>query len=158
MRSKARSVPDLKDILERPQGTSNAIVEGIGPGSRPSSITDGTINVLFICSLNQLRSPTAAKIFAAYQGLVVDSAGVDSMAERLVTAEQIAWADMIFVMEEVHRQQLSTVAHASLQNKCVICLNIPDRYAFMQPALVRQLKSKVLKHLPPQPRGRRLGR
>lgn len=115
-----------------------------------------TTNVLFICSLNQLRSPTAVRVFGVYPGLSVESAGVDPMAEPEVTADQIDRADVIFVMEESHRQKLLALSHVSLRGKTVVCLDIPDRYAFMQPALVRQLKRKVLKHLPPRPCSPRL--
>lgn len=46
--------------------------------------------VLFICSQNKLRSPTAEQVFARREDLEVDSAGTNHDAENPVTAETIA--------------------------------------------------------------------
>lgn len=37
--------------------------------------------LLFICSQNKLRSPTAEAVFSEYEGLETDSAGLDRYAE-----------------------------------------------------------------------------
>ena len=65
------------------------------------------MKLLFICSRNRLRSPTAEAIFADYEGLEVDSAGLDREAEAPLSSEAIQWADIIFVMEKSHRSKLS---------------------------------------------------
>jgi predicted protein tyrosine phosphatase len=64
-------------------------------------------HVLFICSQNRLRSPTAERVFANYSGIQVASAGLDDGAENPVTPELLEWADLIFVMEKRHRNRLS---------------------------------------------------
>ncbi len=59
------------------------------------------INALFICSQNKLRSPTAELVFAKWPNVETDSAGLNNDAEVLLTPEQIDWADIIFVMDQV---------------------------------------------------------
>lgn len=102
------------------------------------------MNLLFLCSRNRLRSPTAEAIFSEYEGLEVESAGLDVDAEVPVSTESIAWADVIFVMEKSHRQKLSRKFQPFLKNKKVICLDIPDEYEYMDLALIELLKKKVL--------------
>lgn len=104
--------------------------------------------ILFICSQNRLRSPTAEHVFAAYPSLEVSSAGLNHDAENPVTPELLQWAELIFVMEKSHRNKLSAKFCAYLQDKKVVCLNIPDEYEFMDPRLVELLKIKVSKFLP----------
>ena len=64
-------------------------------------------NLLFLCSQNQLRSPTAEAIFSEYEGLDVDSAGLDRSAIVPVSTEMLDWAEIIFVMEQSHKRKLS---------------------------------------------------
>ena len=105
-------------------------------------------NVLFICSQNRLRSPTAERVFADWPGIETSSAGLNHDAENPVTPELLRWADKVFVMERAHRSRLSARFKAHLGNARVICLDIPDDYEFMDPELVRLLKAKVPRHLP----------
>lgn len=114
--------------------------------SRPRTQT-----VLFVCSQNRLRSPSAEQVFSLREDLEVDSAGTNHDADNPLTAELVAWADLIFVMEKVHRSKLQRRFRAVLGGKRVICLNIPDEYEFMQPELVRLLEMKVSRHLPAGP-------
>ena len=103
-------------------------------------------NVLFICSQNRLRSPTAEQIFADWPGIETCSAGLNQGADNPVTPELLEWADLIFVMERAHRAKLSAKFKPHLGNKRVICLEIPDEYEFMDPDLVRLFKAKVPSH------------
>ena len=105
-------------------------------------------NVLFICSQNRLRSPTAEQVFADWPGIETSSAGLNYGADTPVTPELLEWADLIFVMERAHRSKLSAKFKAHLGNKRIICLEIPDEYEFMDPELIRLLKAKVPSHLP----------
>jgi predicted protein tyrosine phosphatase len=99
--------------------------------------------VLFLCSRNRLRSPTAEQVFGAWPDLEVDSAGLADDAEVVLTNEQLDWADLIVVMEACHRRRLQTRHRNRLKGKRVVCLDIPDRYDFMQPELVALLLKKV---------------
>ncbi|WP_460726538.1 low molecular weight protein tyrosine phosphatase family protein [Lysobacter rhizosphaerae] len=105
-------------------------------------------HVLFICSQNRLRSPTAEQVFADWPGIETSSAGLNHDAENPVTPELLHWADIIFVMERAHRSKLSSRFKPHLGNARVVCLDIPDDYEFMDPDLVRLLKAKVPRHLP----------
>jgi predicted protein tyrosine phosphatase len=102
--------------------------------------------VLFICSRNRLRSPTAAEVFAG-PDIETDSAGLAPDAECVLSAEQVEWADLIFVMERQHQVKLKQRFAALLQGKRIVCLDVPDRYQFMQPELVTLLQRKIGHHL-----------
>lgn len=104
-------------------------------------------NLLFICSQNKLRSPTAEAVFAEIPGLEVDSAGLNHDAIVPLAPEQVAWADLIFVMEKAHREKLTRKFKRHLNGQRVIVLGIPDNYAYMDPALVAILKQKVPPYL-----------
>ena len=103
--------------------------------------------VLFVCSQNRLRSPTAEQVFADWPGIEVSSAGLNDGADNPVTPELLAWADIIFVMEKAHRSRLQSKFRTRLKRQRIVCLNIPDNYRFMDAQLVRLLKSSVPKHL-----------
>ena len=102
-----------------------------------------TRRVLFICSQNRLRSPTAEQVFATWPGIETASAGLKPDADVQVSPELLQWAELIFVMERAHRSRLSSRFRHWLGGKRIVCLDIPDDYAFMQPALVDLLKRKV---------------
>lgn len=105
-------------------------------------------NILFICTQNRLRSPTAEQVFADWPGVETASAGLGHEAGTPVSPEVLAWADTIFVMEKAHRTRLSKRFRAHLNGKRVICLDIPDDYDFMDPVLIQLLKQKVTRFLP----------
>ncbi len=100
-------------------------------------------HVLFICSQNQLRSPTAEQVFLKRDGFEVASAGLNTEANSVVTPELLEWADVIFVMERVHRRKLSKKFGAHLKSKRIICLDIPDEFEYMDSALISLLEAKV---------------
>ncbi len=106
------------------------------------------MRVLFVCSQNRLRSPTAEQLFAAWPGVEVTSGGLNHDAEEPLTLEMVRDADIIFVMEKAHRRRLSARFGSALGAARVICLDIPDDYDFMEPALVRLLQARVPRHLP----------
>jgi len=104
--------------------------------------------VLFVCSQNRLRSPTAEHVFADWPGIETSSAGLNHDAENPVTPELLAWADIVFVMERAHRAKLSARYKAHIGDARVVCLDIPDDYDYMDASLVKLLKAKVPRHLP----------
>lgn len=101
-------------------------------------------NVLFVCSQNRWRSPTAERIFSGYAGITVRSAGTASGAKRKIGAADIEWADVIYVMEEKHQKQLRTQFREYLINRKVKVLDIPDEYRYMDSELIDLLKQSLL--------------
>ena len=94
-------------------------------------------NVLFVCSANRLRSSTAE------QNIEVASAGTNQDAVTPLDPELVEWADIIFVMEKRHRAHVQKRFRKNLKTSRLICLDIPDNYAFMDPLLVGILQRKV---------------
>ena len=103
--------------------------------------------VLFLCGRNRLRSPTSEQIFAGHPGLEVDSAGLNDDADVPCSAEQVAWADLVFVMERAHKAKLVRRFGRHMRRARVVCLDIPDDYTIMQPELVALLHARVTPHL-----------
>ncbi len=108
-----------------------------------SSQYTAAINLLFICSRNRLRSPTAEHIFAEVAN--TRSAGTAKDAEIRVGLDDLEWADIVFVMEKRHAKQLRDL-FPKFETR-VICLGILDNYEFMQPELITILEQKVLSFL-----------
>ncbi len=108
----------------------------------------GPRNFLFVCSQNRLRSPTAEQIFSTHWAIAVSSAGTNHDAENPLTAELVEWADVIVVMERAHRNKLQKRFRKSINRQRIICLDIPDEYEFMDPALIRLLEMRMARYLP----------
>ena len=101
--------------------------------------------ILFICSYNIDRSPTAEDTFKGMEGLEVKSAGVLPWAHNPVTKELIAWADEIYVMEQRHEEALVEMVPSC--EKKITVLGIPDIYRRGDPELVRLLRKKMRPYL-----------
>jgi predicted protein tyrosine phosphatase len=101
-------------------------------------------HALFICGKARMRSPTAAEIAGAWDDVTTDFAGLSNDADEKVSVEQLDWADIIFVMEARQARRLKRLFPAHLRGKRVVTLNIPDRFTFMDPALVTVLEQKLL--------------
>jgi predicted protein tyrosine phosphatase len=99
--------------------------------------------ILFICSQNKLRSPTAETVFANTPNWEVRSAGLNHNANVPLDREDVEWANYIFVMESAHKKKLQTKFRQSLKNQKVICLNIPDNYEYMDEELVCIFRQRI---------------
>jgi len=99
--------------------------------------------ILFLCSQNKLRSPTAEAIFSDFKGWEVRSAGLNNGAEIYISSEDVEWAEYIFVMEQAHKRKLKQKFRKLIKNQSIICLGIADDYEYMDEALVGILKNKV---------------
>jgi predicted protein tyrosine phosphatase len=107
-----------------------------------------THNVLFVCGKNRLRSPTAEQVFADWPGVETASAGTGHDADCPVSAELIAWADTVLVMESAQRVKIAARFQPQLRGKRIAVLGIPDKFEYMAPELVRLLQKKVPRYLP----------
>ena len=101
------------------------------------------MNLLFICSRNQWRSPTAEEIYKNHSGIQVRSAGTSDSARIKLNAKTILWADIIFVMEKKHKQIIQERFGSELKHQKIIILDIPDEYQFMDPELIEEISAKV---------------
>jgi predicted protein tyrosine phosphatase len=104
--------------------------------------------ILFVCSRNRRRSPTAEEIFSKVAGWEVRSAGTEDGARIKVTEGRLGWADWIVVMEKRHKERLHQKYPEALAGRDCICLFIRDDYEFMEPALVELLQEKMREHFP----------
>jgi predicted protein tyrosine phosphatase len=101
------------------------------------------LKVLFICSRNQWRSPTAERIFSGRRDIEVRSRGLSSKARRKLSATDVTWAELIFVMEAEHRERLVQNHSDAIGERPVHVLDIPDEYPLMDPGLIELLHDGV---------------
>jgi predicted protein tyrosine phosphatase len=104
-------------------------------------------NLLFICSKNQWRSPTAELLFKNNARHKARSAGTSAKARIKVNAKMIAWADVIFVMERKHLQILKQLFPEAIAGKPITILDIEDNYRFGDEELIAILKTLLTDYL-----------
>lgn len=90
-----------------------------------------------------MRSATAHKIFENDNRFDVKSAGTDNSADTVISLDLLTWADTVVVMEKHHRNFIRQKFPDIYKNKKIVCLYIPDDYAFMQSELIYILKEKL---------------
>ncbi|MGF1501369.1 MAG: low molecular weight protein tyrosine phosphatase family protein [Paracoccaceae bacterium] len=105
------------------------------------------IRALFVCGKGRSRSPTAAQVFAEWDGVATDFGGLSCDADDALSRDQIEWASLILVMEQRHRIRLSERFGAALAGRQIVDLRVPDTYTFMQPELVALLVERAGPHL-----------
>ncbi len=103
--------------------------------------------LLFVCSRNQWRSPTAAALFEHSQRYVAKSAGTSDVARIKLTAALINWADWIFVMEKRHLAIIRQKYSNEIAAKSIVVLHISDDYQYMDSELVEILTSRLSEYL-----------
>lgn len=105
------------------------------------------MNLLFVCSRNQWRSPTAEAIYKGSQEVVARSAGTEPSARIRLTARMIQWADIIFAMEKRHKQRILQKFPLESEGKEIVVLDIPDEYGFMDEELVQNIRDAVTPYI-----------
>ena len=113
------------------------------PDGALSHLPSERLNLLFVCSRNQWRSPTAEQVWRRDPRVNVRSAGTASGARHLVSETDLAWADVVLVMEDKHKSRLLAEHRALLRRKPIYVLDIPDDYRYMDPELVALLGAPV---------------
>lgn len=104
--------------------------------------------LLFLCSRNQWRSPTAEKLFDRHPCYEARSAGTEHGARVKVTAGLLGWADLVFCMERKHADRIRERFPDALDGKPVVILRIPDDYGFQDETLIALLRASLSEHLP----------
>ncbi|CAN5415839.1 phosphotyrosine protein phosphatase [soil metagenome] len=105
------------------------------------------MNLLFVCSRNQWRSPTAEALYKNNPDHTAKSAGTEPSARIKLTDKLLDWADLIFVMEKRHKQRIADKFPDIARSKPLIVLDIPDDYAYMDEELIESIKVAVSPHL-----------
>ena len=108
------------------------------------------MNLLFVCSKNKLRNPTGEEVFSGYDGIDAIGCGTNADAVTPLSGDLVEWADIIFAMEKIHQKKISKRFNKLIKNKKLLCLDIPDNYHRMEPALIHLLKKRVFNHIPLQ--------
>lgn len=109
------------------------------------------MNLLFVCSRNEWRSPTAESVYKTKPGFQVRSAGTSPSARIKLNEKAMTWADVIFVMEKRHKQIIDEKFSLLEIQAPIIVLDIADEYQYMDAELIEEIESKVdswLKNLP----------
>ncbi len=117
-------------------------IDGMSHPPRPSDEGE-RLNLLFVCSRNQWRSPTGEQVWRRHPRVNARSAGTSAGARRVVSADDLAWADVVLVMEDKHKSRLQAQFRALLLHKPLHVLDIPDDYKYMDPDLVELLGDPV---------------
>jgi predicted protein tyrosine phosphatase len=92
--------------------------------------------------MNQWRSPTAEAMYRHDARLQVRSAGVRSEAKRRLSESDVAWADVIFVMEHKQKSRIQE-QFREVELPPVVVLDIPDDYTYLDAELQRLLQASI---------------
>ncbi len=100
--------------------------------------------VLFVCTGNLQRSPTAEEHFRNWRGVWdTKSAGIEPVEGGVpLTQDLIDWADLVICMESGHAEYIKTYLTCPAGKLKVV--NILDRHFRNDPELVRELERKVI--------------
>ena len=108
---------------------------------------DAPTKLLFVCSLNQWRSPTAEDLYRDFPGYEAKSAGTESGARVPVTEGLLGWADWIFCMERRHVDRLREKFPDAIRGKRVVCLRIGDDLPYGHPDLIESIRVALSGHV-----------
>lgn len=101
------------------------------------------IKMLFVCSANMDRSPTAESIYKNHPGFEVKSAGISLYAKMPVSTDLLEWADVIFCMENFHKNYLLDKFPEVLADKEINNLDVPDNYIYRELKLIALIKERM---------------
>ena len=99
------------------------------------------MNILFLCTANKERSRTAQELFSAldktntYKSAGLSAKYVAKANTTLCTEEMLAWADKIYVFEDVHVERIKQHTGDTFLPK-ILNLQIKDEYQYFQRKLV----------------------
>lgn len=101
-------------------------------------------HLLFVCSSNVDRGPTAVGLFEGNQRFEAQSCGIEEDAIPRVEDYMLRGADIILCMEDEHKLYIeNNFPKINKNNKEIIVLDIPDDYMKNDPELIRLLKEKL---------------
>ena len=100
------------------------------------------VNLLFVCSKNKWRSPTAETLYRHDPRVNVRSAGTSSSARKKITERDLLWADLVLVMEHKHKRAIAK-QYRYLDLPEIFVLDIPDDYQYMSDELVEMIEAST---------------
>jgi len=101
--------------------------------------------VLFVCTANQQRSPTAERLYKNDPRFDVQSAGTHTIMGHAVSDKLLEWADDVVVMEEMHARAIRREFPQSVQSVQMHVLGIPDIYEYMDTRLQQEIRERMEK-------------
>ena len=101
------------------------------------------IKLLFVCILNLQRSPTAESLFDNNEKYEAESVGISELASKKISKSSVRWADIIFCMENIHKEFILEKFPKEAKGKKIIVLDIPDIYFRNDPELRGILAEKL---------------
>jgi protein-tyrosine phosphatase len=110
--------------------------------------------ILFLCTANVDRSPTAEELYLDDPRFEVRSAGLAPFARVQVTRDLLLWADRVFVMNE-DEDQHGTLLRIRFPDvdRPVVDLDVPDLWRRGDPELVALILRRLRPHLGPPRQG-----
>ena len=101
------------------------------------------MKLLFVDTNHVARSKTAALVFK--NTFDTRSAGLNSSDP--LNKEQLAWADVVMVMEDEHKMEIARKFPEFYMEKPVLSLNVKGKFRFDQPELRDLIREKVYEKL-----------
>jgi len=101
--------------------------------------------LLFVCTANQQRSPTAERLFKDDSRFEVQSAGTHTIMGHAVSDKLLEWADDVVVMEEMHARAIRRDFPQAVQSVQMHVLGIPDIYEYMDTRLQQEIRERMEK-------------
>lgn len=108
------------------------------------------MRILFVCTANRDRSPTAEDLYAGDPRYEARSAGTWQYAVTPLTRELLLWADRVFVLCESQDRHRTLVEERFPDvSRPIVDLDLPDRKDWCRghPGLVRVLLERLEPHL-----------
>ncbi|MDD5132889.1 MAG: phosphotyrosine protein phosphatase [Candidatus Nanoarchaeia archaeon] len=96
------------------------------------------MKVLFVCNQNENRSKTAEELFKDK----FETKSVGLFNSKPITEKELSWADLVVVMEDHQRTEISKRFPKLYLQKQIISFNIPDVYTYNQKELIAILEDK----------------
>ena len=103
------------------------------------------MKLLFICNQNQNRSKTAEELFK--DRFETKSAGLYN--EKPVGEKELAWADLVLVMEDFQRAEIAKRFPKQYLQKRILSLRVPDEFHYNQPELIELLETRMRQLIQP---------
>lgn len=100
------------------------------------------LRILFVCAMNLRRSLTAEHLYRSDSRVEVRSAGLREGARRRVSARDMEWAEVVYVMEREHKATLRE-RFAGMEFPTIEVLGVPDDFEYMDEALKEMLTATL---------------